>query len=117
MPLISSTHQRSSPVRSVELSIRGMTCAACAARVERKLNKLDGVHASVNYATEKASVATSAEIGIAELIAQVERAGYRAAPIEFETPAQEELTDAPIRYLVRRLVVALLLGVHSGTCP
>ncbi|MBV9012210.1 MAG: copper-translocating P-type ATPase [Pseudonocardiales bacterium] len=114
MPLISSTHQRSSPVRSVELSIGGMTCAACAARVERRLNKLDGVHASVNYATEKASVATSAEIGIAELIAQVERAGYRAAPLEPETPAQEELTDAPVRYLVRRLVVALLLGVPLG---
>jgi P-type Cu+ transporter len=114
MPLISSTRQRSSPVRSIELSIGGMTCAACAARVERKLNKLDGVHATVNYATEKASVATCAEVGIAELIAQVERAGYRAVPIELGTPAQEELTDAPVRYLVRRLVVALLLGVPLG---
>lgn len=114
MPLTSSIDQPSSAVRSIELSIGGMTCAACAARVERKLNKLDGVHASVNYATEKASVAASAEIGIAELVAQVERAGYRAAPIEPEQPAQGELTDAPVRYLLRRLVVALLLGVPLG---
>lgn len=99
---------------SIELSIRGMTCAACAARVERTLNKLDGVRASVNYATEKASVATRAEVGIAELIAQVERAGYRATPIERGQPAIEETTDAPVRYLLRRLVVALLLGVPLG---
>jgi Cu+-exporting ATPase len=104
----------SSAVRSIELSIGGMTCAACAARVERKLNKLDGVHANVNYATEKASVAARAEVGIAELIAQVERAGYRAAPIEPDQPAGDELADAPVRYLLRRLVVALLLGVPLG---
>ncbi|MBV9161619.1 MAG: copper-translocating P-type ATPase [Pseudonocardiales bacterium] len=114
MPLASSVDQPPSAMRSIELSIGGMTCAACAARVERKLNKLDGVHASVNYATEKASVAASAEVGIAELIAQVERAGYRAAPIEPEQPTQDGLTDAPVRYLLRRLVVALLLGVPLG---
>jgi Cu+-exporting ATPase len=114
MPLTSSLDQPSSAVRSIELSIGGMTCAACAARVERRLNKLDGVHASVNYATEKASVAASAEVGIAELIAQVERAGYHAAPIEADQPAQDGLTDAPVRYLLRRLVVALLLGVPLG---
>ncbi|MGH3864534.1 MAG: heavy metal translocating P-type ATPase [Pseudonocardiaceae bacterium] len=104
----------SSAVRSIELSIGGMTCAACAARVERKLNKLDGVHASVNYATEKASVAACTEVGIAELIAQVERAGYRAAPIEPDQPARGDLSNAPVRYLLRRLVVALLLGVPLG---
>ncbi len=104
----------SSAVRSVELSIGGMTCAACAARVERKLNKLDGVHASVNYATEKASVAACAEVEIAELIAQVERAGYRAAPIEPDQPERDDLADAPVQDLLRRLVVALLLGVPLG---
>ncbi|MGB6163338.1 MAG: heavy metal translocating P-type ATPase [Pseudonocardiaceae bacterium] len=104
----------SSAVRSVELSIGGMTCAACAARVERKLNKLDGVHASVNYATEKASVAACAEVGIAELIAQVERAGYRAAPIQPDQPERDDLADAPVQDLLRRLVVALLLGVPLG---
>ncbi|MGH3854460.1 MAG: heavy metal translocating P-type ATPase [Pseudonocardiaceae bacterium] len=110
MSLTSSVDQP----RSIELSIGGMTCAACAARVQRSLNKLDGVQASVNYATEKASVATRAEVGVAELIAQVERAGYRAAPIEPDQPATDGNTDAPVRYLLRRLVVALLLGVPLG---
>ncbi|MEO7193256.1 MAG: cation transporter, partial [Pseudonocardiaceae bacterium] len=100
--------------QSIELSIGGMTCAACAARVERTLNKLAGVHASVNYATEKASVATDAAVGVAELIAQVERAGYRAAPIDPDQPATEETANAPVQYLLRRLVVALLLGVPLG---
>ena len=101
-------------VRSIELSIGGMTCAACAARVERKLNKLDGVQASVNYATEKASVAACAEVGIAELITQVERAGCRAVPIGPDQPARDDLADAPVQDLLRRLVVALLLGVPLG---
>lgn len=95
---VSSVDQPSAVVRSIELSIGGMTCAACAARVERKLNKLDGVHASVNYATEKATVAASAQVGVRELIAQVEHAGYRAAPIEPDQPvAQDEPGDAPVR--------------------
>jgi Cu+-exporting ATPase len=112
---VSSVDQSSVVVRSIELSIGGMTCAACAARVERKLNKLDGVHASVNYATEKAAVAASAEVGVGELIAQVEYAGYRAALIEPDQPlARDEVDDAPVRYLLRRLVVALLLGVPLG---
>jgi cation-transporting P-type ATPase A/B/Cu+-exporting ATPase len=115
MPSPSSVDQSSSAVRSIELSIKGMTCAACAARVERKLNKLDGVHASVNYAMEKASVEASAGVAIAQLIAQVEHAGYRAAPIEPEAPSgPDEPSDASVRYLLRRLVVALLLGVPLG---
>lgn len=112
MSLTSSVDQPSAAVQSIELSIGGMTCAACAARVERKLNKLDGVHASVNYATEKASVQASAGVAVAELIAQVERAGYQAAPIEPDQPVtQDDPADAPVRYLLRRLLVALLLGV------
>ncbi|MGH3823643.1 MAG: heavy metal translocating P-type ATPase [Pseudonocardiaceae bacterium] len=113
MPLPSSVVQPARVVRSIELSIGGMTCAACAARVERKLNKLDGVHASVNYATEKASVEAPAGMPVAKLIAQVEHAGYRAAPIELES-APEEPSEAPVRYLLRRLMVALLLGVPLG---
>lgn len=101
-------------VRSVELSIGGMTCAACAARVERTLNKLDGVHASVNYATEKASVSAAAGVQVADLIARVQRAGYQAVVIEPDQPAPPEPTNAPVRYLLRRLVVALLLGVPLG---
>ncbi|MGH3899280.1 MAG: heavy metal translocating P-type ATPase, partial [Pseudonocardiaceae bacterium] len=112
MSLTSSVDQPSSVVQSIELSIGGMTCAACAARVERKLNKLDGVHASVNYATEKASVQAAAGVDVAELITQVERAGYQAAPIEPDQPAfQDEAADAQVQYLLRRLVLALLLGI------
>ncbi len=115
MPLTSSVDESSSAVRSIELSIGGMTCAACAVRVERKLNKVHGVHASVNYATEKASVAASPEVAVAELVALVERAGYRAVPIEpDQAVADDEAGDAPVRFLLRRLVVALLLGVPLG---
>ena len=63
----------------VELTIGGMTCASCANRIERKLNKLDGVQASVNYATEKARVQVPAGLDPALLVAQVEAAGYTAA--------------------------------------
>ncbi|HEY3606745.1 MAG TPA: heavy metal translocating P-type ATPase [Pseudonocardiaceae bacterium] len=90
-----------------------MTCAACATRVERKLNKLDGVTATVNFATEKASVRTAGAITPADLIAEVERAGYRATLIEPEQPADD--TDARhVQYLWRRLVVALLLAAPLG---
>ncbi len=64
---------------SVELDITGMTCASCAARIEKKLNKLDGVQASVNYATERALVSFDAAVPIADLITAVENAGYGAA--------------------------------------
>ena len=59
-----------------------MTCASCANRIERKLNKLDGVQATVNYATEKANVAYSDPVATGDLIAAVEAAGYRAKAIE-----------------------------------
>ena len=62
----------------IELSLGGMTCASCANRIERKLNKLDGVQASVNYATEKARVQAPADLDPAVLVAQVEAAGYTA---------------------------------------
>ncbi|HEY5844943.1 MAG TPA: heavy metal-associated domain-containing protein, partial [Mycobacterium sp.] len=61
----------------VELEISGMTCASCATRIERKLNKLPGVEATVNYATEKARVRAEG-VETAELIAAVESAGYGA---------------------------------------
>ena len=67
------------PAESIELDIGGMTCASCAARIEKKLNKLDGVSASVNYATEKAKVTYPPAIEPQRLIATVEAAGYTAA--------------------------------------
>ena len=62
----------------VELAITGMTCASCANRIERKLNKLDGVTATVNYATEKAKVVFPDDLDPDELVRTVEQAGYGA---------------------------------------
>ncbi len=70
---------------SVELAIGGMTCASCAARIEKKLNKLDGVTATVNYATEKAKVFYSGDVAPADLISTVEATGYTA-----QLPAREQ---------------------------
>jgi Cu+-exporting ATPase len=67
-------------LRSADLAIGGMTCASCAARVEKKLNKLDGVTATVNFATETARVSFPAEVSAADLISVVEQAGYTAVP-------------------------------------
>jgi P-type Cu+ transporter len=93
----------------VELRIGGMTCASCANRIERKLNKLEGVAASVNYATEKATVQVPAGLDPAVLVAQVEAAGYSAAlPAE---PTPEGAGPDPTRALRDRLVVSALLTV------
>jgi P-type Cu+ transporter len=93
-------------VRDVELPITGMTCASCANRIERKLNKLEGVTASVNYATEKATVEfDAAAVDPRELVAAVEAAGYQAT-----LPAEPAAADAePPDPLARRLVISALL--------
>ena len=92
----------------VDLDVTGMTCAACASRIERKLNKLDGVEATVNYATERArvSVGTSG-VEATDLIATIESVGY-GAQIAGSSPLDEE---ARAHDLLRRLVVATVLGV------
>ena len=69
------------PTETVDLTITGMTCASCSSRVERKLNKLEGVQAAVNLATEKARVQYAAPHTVAELLQVVESAGYGAAPL------------------------------------
>ncbi|MER6101935.1 heavy metal translocating P-type ATPase [Streptomyces sp. NPDC001832] len=69
-----------------ELTIGGMTCASCAARVEKKLNRMDGVTATVNYATEKARVAFGPGTDLADLIATVEKTGYTAQPVRSPEP-------------------------------
>lgn len=80
----------------VELEIGGMTCASCAARIEKKLNRMEGVTATVNYATEKArvTVAQDSGVGTADLIATVERTGYTAALPEPPAPAPD--TTGPV---------------------
>jgi Cu+-exporting ATPase len=105
-----TTAAPTSSVTEIELSIGGMTCASCANRVERKLNKLDGVTASVNYATEKARVAAPAGVDPQVLVAQVEAAGYTAElpqPPTAEEPPGEPAAD-PLR---QRLVASIALAV------
>ncbi|WP_298038519.1 heavy metal translocating P-type ATPase [uncultured Microbacterium sp.] len=98
-----------STVNDVELAIGGMTCASCANRIERKLNKIDGVSATVNYATEKASVRSASGIEPALLIAEVEKAGYSAA---LPAPVKaDEGEDPELRSLRRRLIVSIALTV------
>src|SRR4051794_23452091 len=65
--------------QTVELAIGGMTCASCAARIEKKLNRLDGVTATVNYATEKAQVRHPSSITVDDLVGTVEKVGYTAS--------------------------------------
>jgi P-type Cu+ transporter len=89
----------------VQLALEGMSCASCATRIERKLNKLDGVEASVNLATERASVSYDpAQAAVDDLIRAVEAAGYRASVQPRET---EDETDA--RILRTRLIVSTTL--------
>ena len=99
------------PVRRVELDVSGMTCAACAARVENRLNKLDGVHASVNYATRVATVDASDAVSFDELCDVVQRAGYAAAPRAVGTDLGPDPDDATARSLLLRLAVAAVLFV------
>ncbi|MGA4670658.1 heavy metal translocating P-type ATPase [Propionibacteriaceae bacterium Y1923] len=91
---------------SIELDISGMTCASCAARVEKKLNKVDGVQASVNYATERAHVLAPGTISVDDLIAVVEKTGYGASVPE---PEAEPIDRAA--QLRTRLIVAVVLTV------
>jgi P-type Cu+ transporter len=97
----------------VRLEIEGMTCASCAARIERKLNRLDGVEASVNYATEQASVEfDSARVELEQLFRTVEAIGYGAAlPRGAADVTQAQEPDDALRMLRRRLVGAAVLTV------
>ncbi|MER5515993.1 heavy metal translocating P-type ATPase [Streptomyces sp. NPDC002763] len=102
------------PTAEVELLIGGMTCASCAARVEKKLNRMDGVTATVNYATEKAKVTYPGGVQVADLIATVVKTGYTAeepAPPEPRTePAAEPERDPELAALRHRLLVSALLA-------
>ncbi|MFF4949701.1 heavy metal translocating P-type ATPase [Streptomyces chattanoogensis] len=105
----------------VELAIGGMTCASCAARIEKKLNRMAGVAATVNYATEKARISYEDGVSVADLIATVERTGYtaeRPAPPEpgpaAGTPSGETPQETPGEdpaALRRRLAVCSVLTV------
>ncbi|MBB3084764.1 heavy metal translocating P-type ATPase [Geodermatophilus sabuli] len=119
---MSSAIERTTPPAAagggqVELAIGGMTCASCAARIEKKLNKLDGVTATVNYATEKAKVTFSGEVTPADLIATVEKTGYtahlpeppRPRPEAHPEPARGE--EDGVLLLRQRLLISAVLTV------
>jgi Cu+-exporting ATPase len=119
---MSSATERTTPPAAagggqIELAIGGMTCASCAARIEKKLNKLDGVTATVNYATEKAKVSFTGDITPDDLIATVEKTGYtahlpeppRPRPEAHPEPARGE-EDGVLR-LRQRLIVSAVLTV------
>src|SRR5262245_22985900 len=97
-----------------DLPLRGLTCAPRPARIERRLNKLEGVTATVNYATERASVQAPAGVAVGDLIAQVEAAGYNARDARpavgssgATAPADEHADEA--RRLRDRLVASAVL--------
>ncbi|GAC81378.1 Cu+-exporting ATPase [Gordonia malaquae] len=100
----------------IELEIGGMTCASCANRIERKLNKLDGVSATVNYATEKAKVTVPEGYDPALLVAEVEKTGYSAAlpkpPQSSAAPASaDDDADPELTSLRQRLIGSIVLTV------
>ncbi len=103
--------------RTVELSIRGMTCTACAARIEKKLTRIGpGVVAAVNFATEQATVTAPEAVPVPTMIAAVEDAGYAAGliapPAHLPSPRQQ-LAPAgdQAAYLRRRLILALVFFI------
>ena len=113
-----TTAENTTSTGSVELQIGGMTCASCANRIEKKLNKLDGITASVNYATEKARVTGPEGLDPQTLIAEVEKTGYTAAlpaPPKGSTQSggdeSESPEDAELRSLRQRLIGAAVLAV------
>jgi Cu+-exporting ATPase len=119
---MSPTAEKLAHDRTVEVVIGGMTCASCAARIEKKLNKLDGVTATVNYATEKAKVSYRGTRTHQDLVAVIEAAGYSASAVLPAPPltslsatttgetAQERKDDAVAR-LRQRLVISAVLGM------
>ena len=98
---------------TLDIPVGGMTCASCANRIQRKLNKLDGVNASVNYATEKAHVEAPADINPQQLIDTIVAAGY-TAELPQEEPEQEpgaapEGKDRELEDLRNRVIGAVIL--------
>lgn len=122
-----TTQTRPADQQRIDLAVGGMTCASCAARVEKMLNKLDGAVATVNYATEKARVLVPPSVTVAELVTAVEQAGYTAQPLTRApadgagTGAQEGATAvadaadaaraAELELLRRRTVISAVLSV------
>jgi Cu+-exporting ATPase len=105
------TSSASLPTSAVELVIGGMTCASCATRIEKKLNKIDGVVATVNYATEKAKVTFPEGVTTDELLQTVERTGYTATLPVVESDAGADNGADPTATLRHRLLVSVALAL------
>jgi len=95
------------PVRTIELDVQGMTCASCAARIEKKLNRIEGVNATVNYATEKATVHAGTGTTAQTLIETIEKTGYHAT-LPAESPRDPDLE---LRQLRHRLIITAALSL------
>jgi Cu+-exporting ATPase len=116
-----TTQQDTATDGQIELAIGGMTCASCANRIEKRLNKLEGVTATVNYATEKARVTFPDAVATQDLLAAVEKAGYTAELPKPPTPSggaprepaegDRAQADDPTRSLRQRLVISAVLSV------
>jgi Cu+-exporting ATPase len=113
--MASTTESTAAGGQQIELAIGGMTCASCAARIEKRLNKLDGVTATVNYATEHARVQFGEGTNPEDLVKQVEAAGYTAmlpAPPKTATIGDAQAAeDDPTGPLRQRLITAVVLAV------
>ncbi|WP_374314513.1 heavy metal translocating P-type ATPase [Microbacterium sp.] len=103
------------PGARIELEIGGMTCASCANRIEKRLNRIDGVEASVNYATEKATITAPTEVDASTLIAEIEKTGYTAALPQPPAPARDahdrDGRDSELTGLRQRLIGSVVLSV------
>jgi Cu+-exporting ATPase len=117
---MTTTADQVAETSSVELVIGGMTCASCAARIEKKLNKLDGVSATVNYATEKAKVTYVGTVSPQDLVATIEATGYTAAlPVPKVSSAkaagsgdaEQDEKDDEVSRLRQRLVISAVLSL------
>jgi Cu+-exporting ATPase len=100
------------PMTGLELAVGGMTCAACATRIEKKLNKLDGVTATVNYATERARV--TGPVTAEQVIAVVKKAGYTAIEATGDDSEMGRISTERVRMLRRRLALAAVLTIPLG---
>jgi copper chaperone CopZ len=105
-PMSTTSYER------IQLPIEGMTCASCATRIEKRLNKLEGVEATVNYATENAAISFDpARVAPEELVATVGSAGYHATLAVPGVGAKEHAEVDPVAPLRRRLIVSAALSL------
>ncbi|MEJ2871623.1 heavy metal translocating P-type ATPase [Actinomycetospora sp. OC33-EN08] len=109
------------PDQAEDFLLTGMTCAACASRIERRLNKVDGVTAAVNYATERATVTLRPDVDRRDVVDVVARLGYGATPLSADPDAERDevaaVRDDRVADLWRRLVVAAVLFIPMVDLP